>query len=360
MKLARPTIAEERWLVLAARHPETRDAARTLAGSWHCATVLTRTLLFVLGMMLAGLGRTVIDLLGLPLPNLVAGAALLATAEWLIARRHFHASGIEEALWASGAGLIVVEWLDFGNLGSSTNVLLFAAAMAIVGWRLLNPLFTTLAALLASLALASLHGFTVRRAELASLACFAAAFIALGAGGLRFQRPCSDRMLDWLVIALPPAAYFWSLWDGHRSPTAALLREGQWMVLWPAALLCAFAIAALITGLRRRRHAPLISTLACLVLLAVELRSMTGLAPHWRLVLWGLVGLAAALIIEHLLRTPRHGITSRQPATGNVLQDLLLAGAASAATPVTTPPAGAATVQGQGGEFGGGGASGRF
>ncbi|MGC4029630.1 MAG: hypothetical protein QM696_12225 [Steroidobacteraceae bacterium] len=360
MNLPRPSVDEERWLVLAARYPQLRAAARTRSGPWRCATPLTRLLSFVLGVALAGFARTVLDLIGLPQHDFFCGIALLAAAEWLIAKHHLHASGIEEALWSCGAALIVASLpAPYGSLGSTANTLLFAAAAALAGWRLINPWLTTLAALLASIALVSVSAFSMRRTELASLACFAAAFIALGAGSLQLQRPGSDRMLDGLVVALPIAAYFWSLWSSDRPPTQALLRTGQWQVLWAAALLLAFGGAALITGLRRRRHPPLTAALACLLLLAFELRALTGLALHWRLMLWGTVGLAGAIVAERLLRVPRRGITSRGGEPGDDRPDLLQIGGAALVTPATAAPA-AAPLQGQGGQFGGGGASGRF
>ena len=59
MSLARPTIAEERWLALASRHAHTREAIRMSGrcGSWRCATLLTRCLFFALGLFARALRK---------------------------------------------------------------------------------------------------------------------------------------------------------------------------------------------------------------------------------------------------------------------------------------------------------------
>jgi hypothetical protein len=79
---------------------------------------------------------------------------------------------------------------------------------------------------------------------------------------------------------------------------------------------------------------------------------------HWELIIAGGGLLAAAIVVERRLRDRTEGLTSSaldEPAGLDIVQ---LAGAAH-----LTPPAGAAppeAVQGQGGSFSGGGASGRF
>ncbi len=64
-------------------------------------------------------------------------------------------SGVEEALYLCGAIAIVVQLLMWSNgRNEALGVALVAAAVLFVGWRLLNPLFTTIAVAIFSLAVA--------------------------------------------------------------------------------------------------------------------------------------------------------------------------------------------------------------
>jgi hypothetical protein len=365
----RPTSVEERWRVLAERYPSLRplalDAAE--AGDWKYATLLTRCVFFVLGLFAASLGYGVFLLIGVPVTGIVTGAVLIAVAEALIGQRRMFASGIEESLWASGAAMIAFDL--FRNLmldADAIGALMMACALALAGWRLLNPLFTTVAAILASLSLAILvgRGWNLAHVENAGYACFGLGLIALAAGAWRFQRPSYDRMLDWLVAAMPVIGYFWLSVNRNVPLTLQMLRDGDLLALLPLLLVVAFALASLLAGLRRRTHAPLIALLACIPLLAYELRALTGLALQWRLIAWGGVGLLVAIGIERMLRAAREGITSRNVEESNGALDLAQLASTAMATPsggaAGAGPAPAPGVEGQGGSFGGGGASGRY
>lgn len=366
MSAARPTPAEERWHALAERYPSL--AARVLqaggAGPWKYATLLSRCLFFVLGLFAAGLGYGVIDLVGIPATGLVTGLVLIGIAEGLIRRRRIFASGIEEALWSSGAAMIAIDLLEtWRPVGDAAGLLLVASALALAGWRLLNPLLSTVAAVLASgsLALALARGM-FENVEGAGQVCYAAAFLALAAGARRFERPSHDRMLDWLVVAMPVVGYAWLTLNRNLPITVQGLREGSLLLLLPLLLVVAFGLAALATGLRRRTHAPLFAVLASVPVLAWELRAMTGLAPHWRLILWGGLGLGVSVGLVRALRAARHGITSREVGEPDAALELAQLGSAALTTPATGSgsPGPSPTVEGQGGSFAGGGASGRY
>lgn len=369
MSGAQPTPAEERWQALAGRHPSLRTLAGAApeAGPWRRTTLLTRCLLFVFGVFAAGLSYGVIRLFGLPLPGIVTGCVLVGVAELLIRRRHLFASGIEESLWACGAAMFGFEWIELLLRGSDVVAVSWMALFAaLTGWRLLNPMFTTLAALLASvaLALATGGGGLASDTSIAGYACFLSGGIALAAGAIRFERPSHDRMLDWLVVILPVAGYLWLCWNRNGPLTLQSLRDLDLAVLQPLLLLALYGVAALLTGLRRRTHAPLLAALACLPLLAFELRAVTGLALHWRLILWGGLGLLLAIVVERLLREPRDGLTSRDVEASLPALELVQLGstalASAHATGASSGAAPAPRVEGQGGSFGGGGASGRF
>ena len=268
--------------MLAERYPSLRPLARNApeAGDWKYATLLSRCLFFVLGLFTASLGYGVFVLIGVPVTGIVTGAVLIVVAEALIGQRRMFASGIEESLWASGAAMIVFDLFRHLMLeGDAIGALLLAGALALAGWRLLNPLFTTVAAILVSLSVAILvgRGWSLAHVENAGYACLALGFVALAAGAWRFQRPSYDRMLDWLVVAMPVIGYFWLAVNRNVPLTMQTLRAGDLLALLPLLLTAAFALAALLAGLRRRTHAPLIALLACIPLLAYELRALTGL-----------------------------------------------------------------------------------
>jgi hypothetical protein len=249
-------------------------------------------------------------------------------------------------------------------VSDAAGLLLVATALALAGWRLLNPLLTTVAAVLASgsLALALARGM-FEGVEGAGQTCFALAFIVLAAGARRFERPSHDRMLDWLVVVMPVVGFFWLSLNRTGPLTLQVLRDGALPAFLPLLLVSTFGLAALATGLRRRTHAPLFAALAAVPLLAWELRAVTGLAPHWRLILWGGLGLAVAIGLERALRHARDDLTSRDLGEPDAALELAQLGSAALATPpggtAGTGPSSPA-VEGQGGGFAGGGASGRY
>ena len=348
-----PTPEQERWLAAASRlrlasgHPWIAERI----GGWAVPTFIARCAFFVLGTVAASLTAAIFTLLDTHGSLIPAGVLMLAAAEWLIFRKHLFHAGIEEALWTAGLLMIVLRLAapDFGS-GTSSAVLA-ALALGLAGFRLLNPLFITCAALVASLAIDLAGGhhliWQTDIALPASLFCFGVGAIALAAGGLTFRRPSHDRMLGWLTVLMPLAGFLWL-----AAQTAVSLR-----VL--TGLACAaFGVSALIIGLRRRAHAPLIACTVCMLCVAYQLRDLTALPVKAKLILWGSVALLLALRLDRYLRTPRRGITSRQIGEGaNALDLLQWVGTASLspkAAPVDAP------FKGGGGGFGGSGADGSF
>jgi len=352
MKIARPTIAEERWLALAARYPALRaDIEQTSNGGlWKTTTELGRVLGFLLGLLATGLLAGVLSLF--PEPLLVGGLLLVVAAEWLVAQRRVYRSGIEEALYLCGAVAIVLQLLKWSH-GSDTaiGVALIATAVLLVGWRLLNPLFTTLALAGYSLALAMANKrFAGGDVELlvAAVFCAALAVAALLAGGRSWRRPAHDHMCSGLIIVMPWCAYAWLsayLWRGHAA--------NDWITLFVA---LAFVAVNITVGVKRRVHAPLISALGSIACVAFSLERLLQWSMHWKLIVAGLALLAVAIVLERMLRREQ-GITSAAVDEHAGLDLVQLAAAAHLAPAPGAAPAG---FQGQGGGFGGGGASGQF
>lgn len=313
---------------------------------WVGAKMVTRCALFVLGIVAAALTAAVFGFTHIAGSGWLAGLALVAAAEVLVMRRRLFGAGIEEALEMCGLLALVFQAQSHepDPLGVRTS-LLVAAALAIAGFRFLNPFFITLS--VAALSWAIDHWLA---AGIAGTFCFAVAALALWAGAIEFRRPSYDRMLDWLAAIMPLSGYLW-LAEGSASP--------WWLARWS---LATFGAAALIVGIRRRRHAPLIAFMVCTGCMAYELRNVTGLSPEARLILWGSAALLLSLGLSKYLRTPRGGVSSNRGAQDDEFSDLLqLAGAGGLAphAPQAAPPAQAA-FKGGGGTGGGGGASGTY
>ncbi|MBP6107997.1 MAG: hypothetical protein KBB53_15305 [Steroidobacteraceae bacterium] len=368
----RPSPAEERWLEvesrLGAAVPRAIVAER--AGGWRSTGLLARTALFLLGLIAAAL---ILGVLGFrdETTLLVAGVIAALAAEWLAVAKRLHASGVEEGLCVGGALMIGV-WLTTviaprsGFAGGTLETLVLIVAVGAAGLRLLNPLVTSGAVI----AFVYWVGATpVARALEPAIGSGVAtvvvgctlAMLALVLGARAYRRPSHDRMLDWLVATLPVAAYArpatWNVYEAAQIPGA-----GGTVRLAAAALLLVLAVAMLVVGLRRRRHAPLLGFMGCVACLAMELRLATALATETWLILYGLAALVAGWALDRYLREPRNGITSAAVTHREGPLDLLQTAGAAVLAQRTAPelPRSEPPVTPGGGRSGGGGASGSY
>ena len=367
-----PSVDEERWLATAAllRGVLPRGALAERAGHWHTIGLAGRCALALLGLVAAALTFGIAALLFGGPALLLAGLAAIGAGEWLKLARRLHAAGIEEALCVSGY-LLVGAWLAekitpvFQQSADLLLAVITVASLA-AGLRLLNPLLTTVAvcAFLAwceTTMLARNLNETVAAGTATFTLAMVGAAVALLAGTRHFARPAHDRMLDWLVVALPFYAYAgqfdWTPMVGTPYAQAVTV----WLFVKLLVLL-AFAVAALVVASRRRRHAPLLAALTCMASVALECTRLIRLpAETWALT-YGLVAILLGAMLDRHLRTPRNGITStRLGGQGGALDLLHSAGAAVlAARAGPVAPTEAPEYAGEGGRFGGGGASGSF
>jgi hypothetical protein len=368
----RPSPDEERWLEVAAqlRVSVPRDALAGRTGGWRSTGPLARVALFVLGIIAAALTFGILGF-GEEITLLFAGLLAAGTAEWLKVSKRLHASGIEEGLCVAGF-LMVAVWfttlmeppLNFTEGKAATLVLIAAAGAA--GLRLLNPFVTTCAVIafvnwVDSTAFARSLDLTIGGGVTAVAIGCVLAELALALGAREYRRPSHDRMLDWLVATLPVAAYVQhATWDRYVVVSApGGPGTGR---LATTVLLLALGTALLVTGVRRRRHAPLIGFMGCIACLAVELRVATTLATETWLILYGVAALVAGFALDRYLRQPHDGVTSQALEDREGPLDLLqTAGAALLAQRATpgTPPVEPGVTPGEG-RFGGGGASGGY
>jgi hypothetical protein len=363
-----PSPDEERWLELAARLGVAvpRDAVARRTGGWRSTGPLARLALFVLGIIAAALTFGILGF-GEEIMLLVAGLLAAGTAEWLKVSKRLHASGIEEGLCVAGF-LMVAAWfttlmepsLSFAEGKVATLALIAAAGAA--GLRLLNPFVTTCAVLalvswVDSTTLARSLDMTIGGGVTAVAFGCALAALALALGAREYRRPSHDRMLDWLVVTLPVAAYVQhATWDRYlviSSPGGPATGR-----LATTVLLLALGAALLVTGIRRRRHAPLLGFMGCVACLAVELRLATTLATETWLILYGVAALVAGFALDRYLRQPRNGMTSQALEDREGPLDLLQTAGAALLAQRATPEV--PQVEPREGRFGGGGASGGY
>lgn len=319
-------------------------------GGWSSPSSIARCAFFVLGVVAGALTTAIFAMLYRSAATLGAAVAMLAAAEWLMLRKRLYHAGVEEALWSGGLLALAVHFLpSMGEKGLSAAVALLLAVAAI---RLLNPFFLTLAFAAASVAidLASGHrlwgGTGVPIA--AGIFCYGAGATALLLARIRFSRPSHDHMLSWLMIVMPLCGFLWL--GTERAPAIRIdtaLASG------------CFALAALIIGIHRRAHAPLLACIASFGCLAYQLRDLTALPLKLKLIVWGSAALLAAMGLDRYLRTPRRGITSRQVGEGAAALDLVQWFGAGALSPRAAPQSGA-PFKGGGGTFSGGGADGSY
>jgi hypothetical protein len=364
----RPTPDEERWLAVASRlrlrTSGSEIAAR--AGGWRVTGPLARIALFVLGMLAAALAWALLDgQAGLGL--LASGLAVLGAGEWLIRARRLHGSGVEEALVAAGLVMIVLWGVDVAAASEAWAVPMLALALLLAGLRLLNPLLTWAAAFTfvvwlsreaPGLRVDARLGYATATVAGACLV----AVVALGAGAREFRRPSHDRMLDWLVAALPVAAY------AYGGGWGLALRPGLLDPAWAGAsrglvplVLGVYAAFALVVGVRRRAHAPLLGFLGGTACVLLELHAYTGLPAELWLIVCGAAALAAGLVLDRRLREPRDGVTSARLTDRDGPLDLLqLAGASVLAQRDAPAPRPDEGFTPGGGRYGGGGAGGSW
>jgi uncharacterized membrane protein YgcG len=347
----RPTPQQERWMTVAARLRVMRGHPLILErlGGWSAPSFIARCACFVLGAVAGGLTMAVFEMLYRPAATLGAGLALIGAAEWLMLRKRLYHAGVEEALWSGGSLALAVHFLpSIGDKGLSITIALVLAAAAM---RLLNPFLLTLAFAAASIAidLASGHRLWGESgvAVGAGAFCYGVGAIALLFARIRFSRPSHDHMLSWLMIIMPLCGFLWL--GTERAPAIRIdtaLASGI------------FALAALMLGMYRRAHAPLLACIASFGCVAYQLRDLTALPLKLKLIVWGGAALFLAMGLDRYLRTPRGGITSCPSSEGTAALDLMQWFGAGALSPRAAPPS--AAFKGGGGTFSGGGADGSY
>ncbi len=291
----------------------------------------------LLGVILALLGIGMLGgiLFALPAPLLVGGMVLVVVAEWMVAQRRVYRSGVEEVLYLCGVVGVVAQFLLWGDSRSiALAALLLSSAVLLVGWRLLNRVFTTLALAGYSLAIGLFDAnffdsdWNVRWA---GIFCAVVALLALSAGARRWSRPSHDHMCDGLIIVMPWLCYAWltaSAWQDRAQNYMALV----------AALF--FFGECLFVGIRRRCLRAADQRHGQPAVRRVFIAQPAALAAASGAHRGGRRALVVAIVIERRLRDRTAGLTVKALNEPAGLELLQLAAVAHLA-----PPPGAAHPQ---------------
>ncbi|MGZ5475437.1 MAG: hypothetical protein ACXW29_03105 [Thermoanaerobaculia bacterium] len=295
------------------------------------------TLLSLVFFVLTGLAVVatflLFDALSLPKGWLTA-IICIAVAEVLIRRFHFAGRGVESALWLGGLFAFI---FGLPSEGRPEGLLLFAAACAIAGARVRNPLIGALWPVFAIAYLGLRHWYIA-----ALLFGIIIAAIALLALAREWQRPSTEVLLVALMMASLIGGAWWAV--AYTSPA--------WSLAW-----IAFAVAAFTLGIRFRHRGALFGGALAMVIATIVLREMFDFPLQWELILAGALLFAIAAAISRVLRGKTTGFVVT-PVESSYEEALRLIGTTALAPQVGTN----ATPEpvGGGGKFGGAGATGDF
>lgn len=259
----------------------------------------------------------------------------IAVAEVLIRRFHFAGRGVESALWLGGLFAFI---FGLPSEGRPEGLLLFAAACAIAGARVRNPLIGALWPVFA-IAYLGLRHWDVA-ALLVGIIIAAVALLALAR---EWQRPSTEMLLVALMIASLVAGA-WGTVTAYTSPA--------WFLAYVA-----FALAAFALGIRFRHRGALFGGALAIVIASIGLRDMFDFPLEWKLIFAGALLFAIAAAISRMLRGKTTGFVVT-PVESSYEEALRLIGTTALAPQGATN--GTPEPIGGGGKFGGAGATGDF
>jgi hypothetical protein len=308
-----------------------REIAAQLEQPWRTNGLIVQALLFILTCVGLGAFYGFLTLLKFRYPGVIVALMAIAVAEYLIGRWRWYRTGVEAALWIGGLFAAISE---LPHSGRPESVLVVAAACAIAGARVRQPLFGAAAAV-----------FVVQYFEarfdlgvIAALLMSAAALMAL----LRtWKRPSNEWLFIAIALALPFAGY------DEADP--------EWRTT-TIALYSIYAVFAFVLGVKRRHHAFFLATMIGAALAAVELAELIAIEPEAPLFVAGASLLGIAFAVSRALRDNTRGFVLT-PAKLTPFDDELELAATFAMKPET--PVSEAPKTG-GGSFGGAGASGDY
>jgi hypothetical protein len=323
--------AEERTLALRTRL-QGHSAARQLNVPWRTHSLVAQLVFFILTCVGVASFYGLAHVASMPLKGVVTGVAAIVVAEYLIRLRRWFFTGVEAALWISA---LIAAISDLPSSGEPEALLVFAAAFAIAGARVRNPLFGAVAA-------AFVANYAEARFDLGVIAAVVIAMLALIALLRTWQRPSTEWLFILIALALPIAGWF-NADEVWRNVTIILYMM--------------FAVIAFALGIARRHHAFFFAAMIATAIAAIDLGRAVALAVplEAKLAFAGVIVLAATFAISRTLRDRKHGLVTTPRKESD--ESLLLLTAL--APQPTAEPAPESLKPGEG-QFGGAGASGSY
>lgn len=301
------------------------------AQPWRVNGLLAQLVFFGLTCVGAGACYFLFRIGSETLAGLLTGVIAIVLAEYLIGARRWWATGVEAALWISGT-LSLISSLP--SSGKPEALLVIAAAFAIPGARLRQPLFGTIAA-------AFVVHYCEERFDLGVIAALGMAALALLALLRTWRRVSTEWLLILMALVLPVAGRFYA--------------DEAWRP-FTIAFYLAFTLLALVLAIAKRHHAHFLAAMIAGAIAVTDIAVKIAAPAEARLAVAGAVLLAIALVLSRTLRNRTTGFVLT-PANLTTFDDELQTAATLTLkpdTPVTAPAAE------PGGSFGGAGASGDY
>jgi hypothetical protein len=303
---------------------------------------------------------------------------LVALTEALIGPGRRAQGGIEEGLSFAAWITVIVAWFWLGDRGFDLGhqwewrfaLIGAASAASLAAWRWGMPFY---AAAGAGSMFWLLSTFDGGRWLILGTALALTPLLSYGRGHPR-AAPSHRQCLAWGLVVCLAAAYLcvnYYTFDHHWFERMAAYRPagaelGLFVSLVSVLGTILLPLAVLRRAITTRDRLLLWCGLVGLALIGPTVRAYVHLAPLWLLlILAGLAVLGIAALVRRYLDTgpagERAGFTTRPLAPPTGLKQIAeIAGTLASLTPAATPPAAEPGFKGEGGQFGGGGASESF
>jgi hypothetical protein len=298
--------------------------------AWRVSRMWTRLAFFVLSCFATSFLFGLLQLMELP-KGWITAIATVGFAEYLVLRKKFLRTGIEEGFYIAGLCAFI---FGLPGEGKPEAVLLFVLAFLIAGVRLANGLFVAVGGLL-------IVAYAGWKSELPVTAVVAFTIFVFAA------------LLNARTFARPFASFAMAILTTVLLPLAALL---FWENLNPLLIVVPVGLGWI--AITRRDRPLLLAALFTSIVVAVH--TFKDLPWPWeqKLLSSGVALLVVAMATQRLLRNRGAGITSDRLTDVPQADAIEMAGAV-----VITPTAAAAKepeLKTGGGSFGGAGATGEF
>lgn len=310
----------------------THEIAAQLEVPWRSSGVVSQVVFFILTAVATFAFYGLCHVMDLPGPGVVTGVLGIALAEYLIGVRRWFGTGVEGALWLGGLIALISE---LPSSRTPEALLVIAAAFAIAGARVRNPLAGAAAACIVAF-------YAERRFDLGVVAALLLAAAAVLLLLHEWRRPSTEWLFIVAAVMLPLAGRF----------TAGR----QWRYV-TVVLYAAFGIGVLAVAIAKRHHAMFFASGIALAIAAADLARAIAAPLEAKFAVAGAVLLAGALAVSRALRERTRGIVVT-PAKLTPFDDEMEIAATLAQQPDSAPPVEPAAPGG--GSFGGAGASGEY